>query len=307
LSPQTLSGAIAITFVAVAYVLIALAVRASDRRQKINRLGSLARYLDPVIITAGVDGKGSPAKLQILFFSCVVLGLLALIIMRSGVLSNLSGTILTLLGISAVGAAAAKATDVVKNRLESENWAWLIERKWLPKKGLAAVNTASWRDIVTTDGEFNVYRFQMLMFSILVGGSLLMSPWQDLPSFQIPNNLLIVLGLSQAVYISGKLAAPPAFADLDKILTEVRKREDEFRNAALTRTDPTPAAPADAAPRVPHDLDEARRRAGPQKFTAYKEKMLRASHVFESVTGHAINRDYLRDGFVYESLFGSSD
>jgi hypothetical protein len=240
LSPRGISLGIAIAFVALGYALTAIAVGIVGEQKKGSRLSfsRWIRYLDPVKLAAGADGKGNASKLQILFFSCVVVGLLAFIIMRTGILSNLSGTILTLLGISAVGAAASKATDATKNRLDFENWAWLIEKNWLPPNGLTAINTARWRDVVTTDGEFDVYRFQMLLFSIVVGGALLTSPWQDLASFSIPDNLLGVLGLSQVVYVGGKLVAPPSMADLDKALTELRQLESEFRNAAITRPDP---------------------------------------------------------------------
>jgi hypothetical protein len=66
------------------------------------------RYLDPVVMRAGSDGKGSLAKLQILFFSMIAFGMLSYIVLRTGMLSELSMTILSLLGIAAVGSALSK-------------------------------------------------------------------------------------------------------------------------------------------------------------------------------------------------------
>jgi hypothetical protein len=300
LSPQHLSQTIAVGFVAVVYVLVAIGVGFVDTHQKGTRLSMTGwvRYLDPVVLTAGSNGKGSVAKLQIYFFSFVVAGLLAYIIMRSGVLSDVSSTILLLLGISAVGAAASKATDVAKNRLAFENWAWLIKKGWLPPNGLAATNTARWRDVVTTDGEFDVYHFQMIIFSVLVGGALLAAPWRDLATFTIPENLLAILGLSQAVYLGGKLAGPPTCAELDKGISELRDLEKKFVQAALTQPDPTlPAPAAGTLLPAPQNLAEAQRRAGIDVYREYLAKAEITGRMFTSTTGLAVDPQNLQPAF----------
>src|SRR5215213_78968 len=150
------------------YILAAIAAGVTDKKNL-----RFLRYLDPVVLTAGANGKGSVSKLQVLFFTIIVFGLLGYVVLRAGILSNVSLTVLGLLGIAGVGAAASKATDVTKNRLDFDNWAWLIRKEWLPPGGLAAENTAKWRDIVTSDGEFDIYRFQSFIFSVVVGGALL--------------------------------------------------------------------------------------------------------------------------------------
>jgi hypothetical protein len=53
---------------------------------------------------------------------------------------------------------------------------WLIGKGWLPPAGWAAINKASWHDIITNDGgEFDVYRYQSCIFSLTVGGALLLA------------------------------------------------------------------------------------------------------------------------------------
>jgi hypothetical protein len=289
LSSHTYSLAFAVALVGLTFLLLASAVALVDIKRKNDpwSFRKSVRYLDPVFLTAGADGKGSLSRLQIFFFSFVVFGLLAYIIMRTGVLSDLSKTILLLLGISGIGAAASKATDVSRNRLHFENWAWLIEKKWLPEGGLAAANVARWRDIVTSDGEFDVYHFQMLIFSVLVGGALLVCPWKDLASFTVPDTLLGVLGLSQVIYVGGKLTLPPSSSDLDAALTKLRQLETDFANAALTTADPKAAAGQDPlAP--PADLVAAIRRAGYTKYNTYMKSAKRAAIMFTSVTGRSV-------------------
>ena len=78
------------TIVLLAYLFAVLATKTLSTNQL-----PWYRYLDPVMLTAGTDGRGSLAKLQILFFSMIVFGLLTFIVARTGVLSDISGTILT--------------------------------------------------------------------------------------------------------------------------------------------------------------------------------------------------------------------
>ncbi|CAB3809919.1 hypothetical protein LMG28614_07165 [Paraburkholderia ultramafica] len=194
---------------------------------------SMLRHFDPVVLTAGPNGRGSPAKLQILFFSILVLGLVFYIWMLTGHLTGLSTTVLLLMGISGLGATASAGTEVSKNRLDYENWTWLINRRWLPEGGVAEANMAQWKDIVSSDGQFDVYRFQMVTFSVLVGLALVGAGAHltDLSSFDIPQALLGILGLSQVVYVAGKLVAPPSIADLDKLIKKLRDAEKTLRDS----------------------------------------------------------------------------
>jgi hypothetical protein len=115
------------------------------------------RYLDPVVLSSGPNGEGSISRLQILFFSFLVFFLLLYILLKVGQLSALSDTVLILMGISGIGAGLAKATELGKERLSFKNWAWLIDRKWLPENGLAASKVARWKDLVTSADGVDVY------------------------------------------------------------------------------------------------------------------------------------------------------
>jgi len=266
----------------VLYLLAAVATRTTDIRSGVP----LLRYFDPVYMTAGSDGKGSLSKLQILFFSLIVFGLLCYILARTGALSDLSSSILYLLGIAGIGSAMAKGTDEHKNRLSLENRAWLIRKGWLPPAGWAAVNKASWHDIITNDGgEFDVYRYQSCIFSLTVGGALLMNGVNELASFTIPQTMLGILGLSQAVYIGGKAVSTSAVAELDDAVTSARKAEKDL-------TQPVPAV-AGAAPSDAVSLLAAER-AKAAKHAEYLQKAGDAKVLFESLTERTITDDQLK-------------
>ena len=80
---------------------------------------------NPVRITAGPDNRGSLSTLQVFFFTVLVFVMLAYVLMRTGVLSDLSMTVLELLGISGIGATVAKGADSAKTAIEPANQAWL--------------------------------------------------------------------------------------------------------------------------------------------------------------------------------------
>lgn len=182
------------------------------------------RYLDPVVLCSNSHSEGSLSRLQILFFSTLVFALLLYVLLRIGVLSEVSDTVLLLLGISAVGAASTKVAETQKQRLDGANYYWLISKGWLPKNGLAATNVAKWGDILTGPDGFDVYHFQMLIFSLVVGVALLRIGLTDLANFTIPTNLLAVLGLSQAVYLGGKIVEQPTMNSLNEGLKDLREK-----------------------------------------------------------------------------------
>ena len=262
---------------AVLYAFAALAAAGASKRNL-----RWFRYLDPVVLTAGPDGKGSLTNLQLLFFSVIVVGLVTYIVARTGILSNLSLTILTLLGISGGSAALAKATDANRNHIDFENWAWFVRKGWLPPNGVSALNDATWSDVLMTDGRFDVYHFQSLTFSLAVGAALLANGFSDLASFTIPDTLLGVLGLSQVVYIAGAMVAPPSVKEINDTTTAVRAAERDFTVAANR---PDPSAPPGAPPVPPADLADAIRRAGPDLYAAYIDKAQNLRIMFRSVLG----------------------
>lgn len=234
-----------------------IAWRAERRRANRNVSGatmmdvlstpSLWKKLDPVQITANMWGRASLPKLQIFSFSLIVFGLLLYYQIRNGILSGLSEDVLILLGISAVGTAGGRYTHSVKRRLSLESWAWLRRKGWLPskddeKKTSDVSSRAAWGELITdTDNkEFDVYSFQMAIFSIVVAGALMTSSLTGLATFEIPDALLGLLGLSQAVFIAGKAIETSPFTELDAKLAKVREHEKKYHEAiaqAATKPD----------------------------------------------------------------------
>jgi hypothetical protein len=202
--------------------------------------------LDPVQITANPYGRASLGKLQIFMFTLIVFGLLLFHLLRSGVLANMSTDVMLLLGISAVGAVGSKIALVRNRRLDYENWAWLVRHGWLPKQGKRDVaRRAKWSELfldADTD-EFDIYSFQMAVFSLVVAAALVRTSLSGFGTFKIPEQLLVLLGLSQGVFIAGKAIDKNGYRELNDKLNEVRAQE---RKVAVLQ-DKTDRKPEDLA------------------------------------------------------------
>ncbi|MDE2906027.1 MAG: hypothetical protein OXQ28_08070, partial [Acidobacteriota bacterium] len=123
-------------------------------------------------------------------------------------------------------------------------------------------------DLVTSDQGFDVARFQAVVFSVVVGMSLLYSgataaDAKAFSSFAIGNAYLTLIGISQGVYVGGKAIGGNLFADLDAKLTELRSLEQAFQIAVAK----SPAwRDADPSNRT---LLAAAEQAAPDQYLAY--------------------------------------
>lgn len=212
-SEPLMAGTLAAVAVAVLYLAACLMLHLG---------GGRGFTINPVVLTAGTDGRASITKLQILYFTLIVTGMLIYVLLRIGVLGDMSSDVLTLLGIAGVSAVAAKQTAVGRRRLSGSNWAWLRRQGWTPTK-----REPSAGDLVTENGEFDIYRFQTLVFSLVVGMSLLFTGLFGLSSFELSPALLGLLGISQTIYVGGKAVSRPQISELNKKITELRNMARE--------------------------------------------------------------------------------
>ncbi len=212
-----------------AYVLCALGYNQAPKGQRLN----------PIWLARDFTGRASLAQMQIIFFSVIVLFLVIYILLRTGVLASLSQNVLLLLGIAGLGSVAGQIGTYQTSRLDYANIAWAIKKKWMNDGGWQ-VEKPRPSDLVTTGGEFDPYKFQMLAFSAVVGIALLNIGVNGLADFAIPVSLLGVIGLSQVTYVSGKVFANGSMTELDDAMTKLRETETKFLDAKS-------AAPAGAA------------------------------------------------------------
>jgi hypothetical protein len=247
---------VSLAVVLVAYIAAVLAL---------GRVGGGGYSWDPVYLTSDTKDKASLSQFQIFFFTLIVLWLLTFIALRTGMLSDISLDVLLLLGISAGGTVGSKVADHMKKRLSYENWAWLRNRDWLTayETGIgqpADAKRARWGDLLKTDGDFDIYSFQLAVFSVVVAYSLVTTGVDQLATFEIPANLKGLLGLSNVVYIGGKAISPNSVGELDLKLTDLRHAELDWFAQVVNVVKPLPDQQAKF---------DAATAAAPEKSQAY--------------------------------------
>ena len=163
----------------------------------------------------------SLSSFQLFVFFSAVFITVAYCFGRRWQLTDLSTGVLYLLGISASGAVAGAWGDAAKDRLSWDNWRWLDQRGAFPK-ALKDVDL-NLGQLVTTRGEFDMYRFQALLFTLLVAPTFVITSVYTLGEASVPTGILAVLGLSQVTYLAGKMSGVPTIADFDAQLSALRK------------------------------------------------------------------------------------
>ena len=241
--------------------LFSAAVVTFARRKRIPK-ASFWKSLDPVIITQDLFGFGSISRLQILYFTLVVAATLLYIFLRAGFLSEISSQLLYLLGIAAAGTALAKT--VATYRAESDDDLTFTTDRWLQRHLVSyPPRDGQWRDLLETGREFDVYKFQVLAFSVLVGAWILTSGFSNLAGLTIPDNVMALLGLSQVVYVGGKIAAgTPGRKELNQAVKDAVEAEIKFW-AAVPPGDPYVDNSAKAWTEVQKAVDSLGTKTGP--------------------------------------------
>jgi len=244
----------------------------------------------PIVITAGVFGRASIANLQIFFFSLIVFWALFYTVLKDGSLAELSSDVLLLLGVGAAGTAGAKITAIQKGRLSYLNWAWLKRKKWIRQDIGRMRRPPKWSDLVTSDDTFDVFKFQNVVVTLIVGIALLYAGLTGsgaetqganggatgLADFEIGDSLLGLLGLSQVAYVGGKaVSSTSPVQELDKALKELRKLEDTFTHSVAQSWAAAPPA---------RDMGEAKM-AAPAEYAAYMTAANVAAQMLEDQIG----------------------
>lgn len=165
----------------------------------------------------------SLSNVQILMWTLLVIFALCYVWVANGILLAISSGVLALLGISG-------ATSVLARTVEGYGTQPQDTLRREPKlKDL----------VVTPDGDFDLLRFQMLGFTLFTWFYSLISVIRSEGLPEIPENMYVLMGISNAAYIGGKIAdnagdkSNPAVVPADATQTNEFERamsEKDVRN-----------------------------------------------------------------------------
>ena len=137
-------------------------------------------------------GRASLSHFQIILWMFVIGAATAYVMALSGNLVPLTEGTLALLGISGVAALASQ--------LKAGNTGGQLEAEAAKEEATAP----SWRDLISSDGEMDVTRLQMLFFPVLIAFFAAIHVIDGFQIPEIPTSFLQLMGLSNGVYIASK-------------------------------------------------------------------------------------------------------
>jgi hypothetical protein len=198
-------------------VFAAFAVLSFVGRRRLKRAGLDDVGLIIRIITTP-DGYASLSQLQMVLWTFVVAASAVYVMVLAGELIEVTTGTLVLLGISGAVTVGSKLHDSAQAAKA------VVAASAAP----APLRRPRWSDLVVndTDGhrEIDVTRVQMLYFTLITAGFVVMRVLTTYVIPEIPQGFQILMGISNAVYFGSKMAQPVA--------------------SAATARDQPPAAPA---------------------------------------------------------------
>lgn len=156
---------------------------------------------------AGANGNASLSQLQMLVFTLIVATLLFYQWMRTGLLQEISTDLLYLIGISTAGTAATQVATSIRKDLDPAVYRYVQELGWFTAPLANASSKASARGLLMTNRRFDIYKFQMLVFTCVIAAYVIASGAKELGNIQISATLLTLMGMSQGAYVGGRAAA----------------------------------------------------------------------------------------------------
>ncbi len=169
-----------------------------------NKPAGLWSQIRPLNLVRGHDGTASLSNLQLLWWTLAVFGLMIFVWIATGGLATLNQTIIWLLGVGGVGSLAAKAVAInasrnmpAKAQIQGQN---------------DRVDVSPWQ-LISVDNRLDLTKLQMLLFTIIAGIYVVTTVWSKVAFPEIPTELLALMGISNGVYVLGKLTNSDPLAD----------------------------------------------------------------------------------------------
>ncbi len=179
--------------------------------EKIPRLKRF--FLYPLNFAITPIGTYSISLTQILIWTYVTIFGLVYVYWLTGSFLDITSQVLMLLGIGGGTAIGAKINAVSKLYEVPPKYLNLVQKKRIPKL----------RDIISTGGRPNMYKFQMLVFTLLTAYIVVVEIAKKYSFPQIPDSLVILMGISSAVYIGNEVIQENVWEKIKKKIEEIEK------------------------------------------------------------------------------------
>jgi len=170
--------------------------------------------LYPLSFTVTPVGRYSLSLTQILVWTYVTIFGLVYVYWLTGSFLEVTPQVLALLGIGGGTAVSTKVNAQSKAYAVPARYLALVEKRRVPRL----------LDLVASEGRPNVFKFQMLVFTLLTAYLVLVAIARSYAFPPIPESLVALMGISSAIYVGNEVAQK---SDLQKIEEKVKEVEAE--------------------------------------------------------------------------------
>ncbi len=184
----------------------------------VNKKIDKARWFSGLFI--GVDKEPSLSLFQIFFWTVITVWGLVYVYAVSGALLTVTTSMMALLGIAGTGSVLSRWV-AASNATES------------PPSGYPKFEF--WQ-ILSTNGIFDLLKLQLFVFTLTIG---IYVVWRIADTAAFPDldtNTLLLLGVSQGIYVGGKLAGATALSSAQAIKLELDTRTAARDNIDLVKS-----------------------------------------------------------------------
>lgn len=181
----------------------------------------------------GDGAQTALAQLQMLMFTLIVATLLFYQWMRTGLLHDLSSDLLYLIGISTLGAAGSQMGNAMKKGLDPAMYRYAQRLDWFTAPLAQASRRTAPAGLLTTNKRLDIYKFQMLVFSVVIAAYVIEAGADELDKLHISATLLTLMGISQGAYVGGNVTSD-SMTVLQDQLRGMHKLQERYRNSSDT-------------------------------------------------------------------------
>ena len=172
-------------------------------------------FLYPLNFAVTPIGGYSISLVQIIFWTFITIFGLVYVHRISEDFLVITPQVLTLLGIGGGTALGAKMNARSNLFNIPSYYLRFVTRKRIPKL----------KDIISIDGQPNIFKFQMLAFTLIIGCFVIVDILKNYSFPEIPDNMVLMMGISNLIYLGNEVTIKSVWDQIKELKIEIDKYE----------------------------------------------------------------------------------
>lgn len=190
-----------------------------ERWEDMYKSNSIKRFFySPLDIAITPFGTYSISVAQALFWTFIVAFSCVYVYMLKAAFIMIPSQILILLGITGGTALASRINAITRDVVPKELM-----------KDIQRANIPRLRDMISIAGQINIYKFQMMVFTITTGIIVLIELIKACNFPEIPNTLIMLMGLSNTLYLGNEVTIEPMEGLREKVKAYKEEKNEHKR------------------------------------------------------------------------------